>query len=471
MGQGPFAARKSDSQSGANRRRSTRIDYETPVILSGRDATGQTYRDETVTEIVNIHGARVRTERKILVGMLVSVECVKTGKGSKGVCVNVYEPTPQEPHPAIAMQLLQPGNIWGVENPPSDWATVVATLGGGTSRTDSSWSGVASRKSETAPRVKSFPKQPAQPTSVQSPSDRVQKATDESLARLRDEAEILTRSALAAHEQRLTERMAEAEARLAERTEQAATELAASVQVLKANIVAELVQVSMEEVQARIEGLSRAQEERLTQHAARLETESAERLAAKSAEEVHASETALEQWLGGKMRNTEARFTQLTEQAVTELATAVQALKVSVSAELVEGSKEALRPNLQGISKEYEEQLTQRAAQLVTECGERLAARSAEEVQASEAVLEQWLGGKMRNTEADLATRVSEALLGFEAVLNNFRASFADDLGAQNEKSIQEAEQALRARLAAMLSSIMAPGQGTPVASDPDHEK
>jgi len=265
--------------------------------------------------------------------------------------------------------------------------------------------------------------------------------------------------------------MAQAEARLAECTEQAATELAASVQVLKANIVAELVQVSMEELQARVEGLSRAQEERLTQHAARLETESAERLAAKSAAEVQASEAALEQWLGGLMRKTEARFSELSEQAVTELATAVQALKVSVSGELVEGSKEALRPKLQGISKEYEAQLTQHAAQLVTESGERLAAKSAEEVQASEAALEQWLGGKMRTTEADLATRVSEALQGFEAVISTFRASFTDDLAAQNERSIQEAEQALRARLAAMLSSIMAPGHGAPVASDPDHEK
>lgn len=377
MGQGPFAARKADSQSYANRRRSTRINHETPVILSGRDARGEIYRDETITEIVNIHGARVRTGRKILVGMLVSIECLKTGRGSKGVCVNVYEPTAEEPHPAIAMQLLQPGNIWGVENPPSDWATVAATLGGGISPMESSWSGVAAAQSEAAPRVKSFPKQPAHSPSAQQASDRAQKATEESLARLRDEAEMITRSALAAHDQRLSERTAQAEARLAECTEQSATELAASVHVLKANIVAELVQVSMEEVKARLEGIARAQEEQLTQHAARLAAQSEERLAAKSAEEVQAGEKALEQWLGGLMRK----------------------------------------------------------------------------------------------AEADQAARVSEALQGLEVVISNFRASFADDLAAQNEKSIQEAEQALRSRLAAMLSSIMAPGQAAPVTSDPAIKK
>ncbi|MBI4165618.1 MAG: hypothetical protein HY508_07795 [Acidobacteria bacterium] len=471
MGQGPFAARKADSQSYANRRRSTRINHETPVILSGRDARGEIYRDETITEIVNIHGARVRTGRKILVGMLVSIECLKTGRGSKGVCVNVYEPTAEEPHPAIAMQLLQPGNIWGVENPPSDWATVAATLGGGISPMESSWSGVAAAQSEAAPRVKSFPKQPAHSPSAQQASDRAQKATEESLARLRDEAEMITRSALAAHDQRLSERTAQAEARLAECTEQSATELAASVHVLKANIVAELVQVSMEEVKARLEGIARAQEEQLTQHAARLAAQSEERLAAKSAEEVQASEKALEEWLGGLMRKTEARVTELTERAVSELATAAQALKVSLPADLVEGSKKALRPSLEEISKTYKEQLSQHAARLVNESGAHLAAKSAEEVQAGEKALEQWLGGLMRKAEADQAARVSEALQGLEVVISNFRASFADDLAAQNEKSIQEAEQALRSRLAAMLSSIMAPGQAAPVTSDPAIKK
>src|SRR6185503_17061011 len=111
MGHGPFAARKSDAQSAANRRRSTRIDFETPIILSGRDAIGETYRDETITEIVNIHGARIRTDRKVLVGMLVAVQCIKTGRGSKGVCVNTYKPTPEAPHAGIAVQILQPGNI------------------------------------------------------------------------------------------------------------------------------------------------------------------------------------------------------------------------------------------------------------------------------------------------------------------------------------------------------------------------
>ena len=130
MGQSPFSKRGNTPLPGAARRRSTRIDYQTPVILSGRDATGQPFREETTTLIVNFHGAKVRTAHPVLVGMLVAVESVRTGQASKAVCVCTYTPTTEQPYPAIAVQLVQPGNIWGVENPPPDWETVESELGG-----------------------------------------------------------------------------------------------------------------------------------------------------------------------------------------------------------------------------------------------------------------------------------------------------------------------------------------------------
>lgn len=261
MGQGPFAARKSDSQSGANRRRSTRIAYETSVVLSGRDAAGQVYRDETITEIVNIHGARVRTERKVLVGMLVSIECMKTGRGSKAVCVNVYVPSPEEPHPAIAIQLLKPGNIWGVENPPSDWGTVAAALGGGISPTESSWSGVASSQSVSAPKVRPFLADPEL-------AIRVEKMIEESLARLRNEIRFTHRNALAEFDEKLGERMSEAEARIQQIVEEATTEVAATIQALKSNLVAELVQTAVDETRARLEELAKENETQTTRRIA-----------------------------------------------------------------------------------------------------------------------------------------------------------------------------------------------------------
>lgn len=111
-----------------NRRRSTRLDLVIPIILSGRDAKGETFRDETQTATVNLHGAKVSTPREILVGMLVTVENPANGAVEKAVCVRIYVNEPDEAEHFIALQLVRPGNIWGVENPPEDWETVAANL-------------------------------------------------------------------------------------------------------------------------------------------------------------------------------------------------------------------------------------------------------------------------------------------------------------------------------------------------------
>ena len=471
MGQTPFSARKASPLSAACRRRSTRVDYETPVVMSGRDATGQVYRDETITETVNIHGARIRTGRRILVGMLVTVECPKTGKGSKGVCVNVYETSPEVLHASIAIQILKPGNIWGFENPPSDWTTAVAATNPTASQADSSWSGVTSQTSP-APRVKPFLVPSAQAVELSRPSaGGTQTGSDEALAKLSEAAEQVTRNALAAYEQRLAEKVAEAEAKLSQDTELAATELAVSVQALKGGVISQIVEGAKEEVEARLQGAARSHEERLALRAARLESEFAERLAAKSSEEILASEAVLEEWLGGLMRKFEARFNDLTEQAVAEFAAAGQELKVSAALELVEGSKELLQPSLEAIQKECEEKLTQHASRLMTESGAQLAAQSAETARTRESAFEHRMADAMRNSEGELAAQVNKALQGLEAAVSTLRAHFADDLAGQNEKAIQEAEQAVRARLAAMLSPLMANPQAAPLAPGPVQKK
>ena len=373
MGQGPFATRKAPPSS--NRRRSTRVDFETPVILSGRDAAGQTYRDATVTETVNIHGAKVYTERKVLVGMLVTIECLKTGRSSKGVCVNTYQPSAEQPKAAIAVQLLQPGNIWGVENPPNDWATVAAAMGGGPPSVESSWSGVGQPKVPTIPVAAAAPvSSPAQTKPPVPPlADQAQVVVESALKQLRVQSDTVARSVLAAYEQRLAERVTEAEARLTQGVvEQAAAELAATVQALKGNAMAEMVQTSMEELKRRFEGVTR----------------------------------------------------------------------------------------------EHDALLAQRIAQLTTEAAERLEAKTADVANSRTTAFEQHLEGLARQAEVDLATRVSEACQGFETVLSTFRSGFADDLAAQQERAIQEADQAVRARLAALVSSIMFPPQAVPAHPD-----
>ena len=130
MGQSPFAKRPPLHDSGAGRRRSTRVEFVVPVILAGRDATGQSFREETETSTVNLHGAKLRTRYQVLVGMQVGIENPRYGMAEKAICVQVYESPPGQGAHDIAIQLLKAKNLWGLENPPADWQTVEEELGG-----------------------------------------------------------------------------------------------------------------------------------------------------------------------------------------------------------------------------------------------------------------------------------------------------------------------------------------------------
>jgi hypothetical protein len=128
MGTNPFIKSPFSRQAGTNRRRSTRIEHSVPIILSGRDAKGAPFREETQTVTVNLHGAKLKTSREILVGMQVSVENPQNGACEKGVCVRIEENVPGENAHCIAVQLVRPGNIWGIADPPPDWAVVAANM-------------------------------------------------------------------------------------------------------------------------------------------------------------------------------------------------------------------------------------------------------------------------------------------------------------------------------------------------------
>ena len=87
MGHSPFAGRSGSRTEAANRRRSTRLDRVVPIVLSGRDATGQVFRERTETCTVNLHGAKIKTRQPILVGMPITVDNPTTGGAEKSICV------------------------------------------------------------------------------------------------------------------------------------------------------------------------------------------------------------------------------------------------------------------------------------------------------------------------------------------------------------------------------------------------
>jgi len=128
MDNNPFSQSAKPQEGGVARRRSTRIEFVTTVLLSGKDATGTPFREYTQTATVNLHGCKLRTSYKIVVGMLVNLECPKAGTSGKGVCIRVWDPTPGIAGHEIAVQLIKPQNLWGVINPPPDWEIVAKSM-------------------------------------------------------------------------------------------------------------------------------------------------------------------------------------------------------------------------------------------------------------------------------------------------------------------------------------------------------
>lgn len=127
MASHPFAQSGLGRKAVPNLRRSTRIEAVIPVIISGRDASASQFRDEAVTETVNLHGARIQSHRDLLVGMHVTIECPRTGRVAKAICVRTNEAVPGTDLRHVSVQLEKPSNIWGVENPPEDWGILENT--------------------------------------------------------------------------------------------------------------------------------------------------------------------------------------------------------------------------------------------------------------------------------------------------------------------------------------------------------
>lgn len=341
MGRSPFATKGLFPQAGSSRRRSTRIEFATPILLTGRDAAGQTFREETATSIVNLHGAKLRTSHHIMVGMIVSLENPRTGQRGKAVCVQVLDTPPGQTVHDIAVQLVQPGNIWGVENPPPDWETVEAELGGrglapamANDETPAYGMEVVSKRSVTAsPALRAG-------TDVQLAEleKRAARLIDSVLDILRIQADAAVRNALQDLEKGAEGVMATAASRVHERAEQAGAELEATLETFRTEAMGEVVSEALQGFQQQLETLATEFNNRITHRAE--EVLGRFEVAVKNFQQRQETLAA----------EADARIAQRTEQAFEEFEAALQTFRADVGDELasrrdevVQATEEALR--------------------------------------------------------------------------------------------------------------------------------
>jgi len=102
------------------RRRTSRVPHKTRVTMSGKDADGFNFAEETETILVSKHGAALRTSHHLTLGQEVSVRTKAKDRVGQFQVVWVGEAgTPNEAR--IGVEWLDGRHFWGVEFPPEDW--------------------------------------------------------------------------------------------------------------------------------------------------------------------------------------------------------------------------------------------------------------------------------------------------------------------------------------------------------------
>jgi len=107
-------------------RRSTRLNKIIPLTVVGVDSYRGPYREEVSTVTINCHGCRYGSKHEVFTNAWVILElpaqkpdCPPTT--ARGIVKWVERSVNDDGPQMTAIELDEPGNIWGIEAPPSDW--------------------------------------------------------------------------------------------------------------------------------------------------------------------------------------------------------------------------------------------------------------------------------------------------------------------------------------------------------------
>jgi len=119
-------------ESGRGARRSTRINQAIRLAVAGVDSFRGPYNEEVSTLTVNCHGCRYESKHEVLPNAFVILEVNGNAKDSKPISTRGHvkwtqRPTAQGGLFQTAIELDEPGNIWGIDSPPGDWLPFCGT--------------------------------------------------------------------------------------------------------------------------------------------------------------------------------------------------------------------------------------------------------------------------------------------------------------------------------------------------------
>lgn len=102
------------------RRRSLRVLLSVPILVSGTSASGQDFKEETRTLVVNAHGALISLATQVTAGQQIRVSNKATEQSLN--CRIVYASKPQAGRSQMGIEFEKPmASFWQIDFPPDDW--------------------------------------------------------------------------------------------------------------------------------------------------------------------------------------------------------------------------------------------------------------------------------------------------------------------------------------------------------------
>ena len=102
------------------RRRSMRVLLSVPITVTGKNARGQDFVEQTRTLVVNAHGALVTLSAQVLPGQ--KVRLVNKATDDSLLCRVVHVSAPQAGRLQIGVEFEMPSpSFWHIDFPPEDW--------------------------------------------------------------------------------------------------------------------------------------------------------------------------------------------------------------------------------------------------------------------------------------------------------------------------------------------------------------
>jgi hypothetical protein len=102
-------------------RRSQRVIISIRVVVSGKRPRGQTFVEETVTSVINAHGALVLLGEPVDSGQLLTIRNAKSGKERLCSVVGIGHQGVNQTK--VGIEFAAPAShFWQIPSPPEDWA-------------------------------------------------------------------------------------------------------------------------------------------------------------------------------------------------------------------------------------------------------------------------------------------------------------------------------------------------------------